>query len=207
MQLRQILPYARLCFWLVVIFLCLCTRTQFIVQTWSQELLWIWIVNQLFSLSLRHRARYSRTINRCLLVLLPFVTLSTLIAYAIYLRTVSYRLRDLFTLSIMASDRNASLLSTALNYHQCCRIQEAVLFDSVDEREYFRHFPFCAQPIDEYQNQPNHWDQIKTCAPLLRAVLWTVRFACLVDFVLYIWIVLVTFLSPSRTNRVNYKLY
>ena len=206
MQLHQILPYSRLCFWFVVIFASLCARTQFIFQTCSRALLWIWLVNQLFSLFLCYRARYSRTINRCLLVLLPFVTLSTLIVYAIYLRTVSYRLRDLFTLNMMATDRNASLLSTALNYYQCCRMQDEILFDSVDEREYFRRFPFCAQTIDEHESQPSHWARIKTCGPLLRVLVWTVRFVALVDLVLYMLIILVTFLCPSRTNDANSKV-
>jgi len=84
----------------------------------------------------------------------------------------------------MTNDRNESLLSNTLNYYQCCRIQEDILFDSVNERDYFILFPYCEKLIIENEIEKNHWNNIKTCGSIFRLIIFSIRFFFILDFLL-----------------------
>jgi hypothetical protein len=91
---------------------------------------------------------------------------------------------NLVTINIMANDRNMSLLSTTLNYYKCCRIQEEILFDSTNERDYFLLFPYCEKTIVENEFRKDLWDNITTCGSLFRTIIFYIRFVFIFDSIL-----------------------
>ena len=188
--------YLRLCLWSFVLLICLFTRTLFLVQTWSTILVSILVLNFLFHLFSLIAFKYSgykhRKLKCTLVILSPVLTLATCIVYFIYAWTIYYRVMNLLTLNIMTNDRNESLLSTTLNYYQCCRVRDDLLFDSVNERDYFLQFAFCQQSIREYQHRQDQWSAITNCHSLFRSIRYSMRLVCLIDLVLLIIATVVT---------------
>lgn len=186
-SLIRLLTIIRIALWYVMIIMCFLTRTFFIIQTWSKTFIFTLILNIIFSLPnlfiYNHRGYY-RKLKRILVILLPLLTISTFIIYIIYMFNVYYRVINLLTLNIMNNDRNNSLLSITFNYYKCCRIQEEILFDSVNERDYFMLFPHCEKIIIENEMKTDHWNNIITCGSIFRSIIFYIRFILILDFIL-----------------------
>lgn len=186
-SLIKYLIIIRICFWYFILIICSLTRTIFIIQTWSKIFIFILILNFIFSLINVFTYKYYRYYHKfkyILVICLFFLTLSTLIVYVIYVVNVYYHLMNLLVINIMTNDRNESLLSQTLNHYQCCRIQENILFDSVNERDYFLLFPYCEKVILEYEMKKDSWDHITTCGTIFRSITFYIRTFFLIDFIL-----------------------
>jgi len=187
--LIRLFTIIRLFYWYFAVLFCLLTRTLFIMQTWSKSFYFILILNLIFTLInlflFKHHEYYQK-LKRILIIFLPLLTISTLIMYIIYIFNIYYRIMNLVTINIMTSDRNLSLLSNTLNYYQCCRIQEEILFDSVNERNYFLLFPYCEKTIVENEMRQDLWDNITTCGSLFRSIIFYIRIIFLLDLILNI---------------------
>jgi len=177
----------RILLWYFVLFLCSITRTIFIIQTWSKIFIFILILNLIFSIInflIYKHSRYYQKLKCILVICLPFLTFATMTIYIVYIFNIYYDIINLLTINIMINDRNESLLSNTLNYYQCCRIQEDILFDSVNERDYFILFPYCEKLIIENEIEKNHWNNIKTCGSIFRLIIFSIRFFFILDFLL-----------------------
>jgi len=121
----------------------------------------------------------------------------------------------------MTSNRNGNLLANTLNYYQCCRMQEEILFDSVNERDYFILFPYCQKVIIENEMKKDEWSNITTCGTLFKSIIFYVRLFFLFDFLLnlifliqsliYIWEDNDQWVEDDQytlsiTDNINYKL-
>jgi hypothetical protein len=190
--LIKLLAMIRMLLWYCSLFICCLTQTLFILQTWSTTLTIIFILNFIYSLTtlfLSYIREYYRKVARYLFVLLPLFSIVTVIVYALHMNDVYYRAMNLVTLNIMQNDRYRSLLSTTLNHYKCCRIQEEILFDSVNEREYFLAFPHCETTIVQNERKRDHWDHITTCGAIFRSVILYHRLVLLLDLLLHLLIV------------------
>lgn len=182
--LIKFLTIIRLTLWYSAFLLCAVTRTLFIMQTWSNKLILILIVNLLTTLInllfYAHRYFY-RKIRYLLLIGLPLLTISTLIIYLIYMWNIHYRIMNLVTINIMTNDRSRSYLANTLIHYHCCRIQEEILYDSVNERDYFLLFPFCQNAIVENETRKDLWENITTCSSLFQMIIFYIRIAFIFD--------------------------
>lgn len=188
-SLIRLCTIIRIFYWYFVVLICLLTRTLFIMQTWSKIFYFTLILNFIFTLInlfVYNHHRYYRKLKHLLIIFLPLLTISTLIIYIIYMLNIYYRIMNLVTINIMTSDRNVSLLSQTLNYYQCCRIQEEILFDSVNERDYFLLFPYCEKTIVENEKRQDLWDNIVTCGSVFRSIIFYIRLVFLLDIILNI---------------------
>jgi hypothetical protein len=195
------------------------------VQTCSKSFIFVFILNFIFSvlnLFIYNQRGYFQKLKRFLVIFLPILTISTWIIYIIYMRDVYYRIMNLLTLNIMNNDRNRSLLSITFNYYQCCRIQEEILFDSENEREYFRLFPYCEKSIEENEMNHDQWDNITTCGSIFRSVIFSIRCILILDFILHVIITIVSLIRIWKektdewiddnqciltiTDYINYKI-
>jgi hypothetical protein len=166
-----------------MIFTCLLTRTFFIIQTWSKLLIFILILNQIFSIINRFLYNYPK-LKYILVIIIPLLSFSTLIIYLIYMLNIYYRLMNILTINIMTNNRNDSLLSDTLKYYKCCRIQDEILFDSVDERDYFTLFPHCEKIIRDNESNKDQWNYIITCAEIFKSIVFYTRLYFIVDLIL-----------------------
>jgi hypothetical protein len=91
---------------------------------------------------------------------------------------------DLLTIDIMTNNHSEGLLSITLNYYQCCRMQEEILFDSVNERDYFLLFPYCEKMILENELNQDHWDNINTCGTIFKSIIFYIRLFFILAFLL-----------------------
>ena len=182
--LIKFLSIVRVILWYSAFLLCAVTRTLFIMQTWSNKLIIILIINLLATLTnllfYIHRHFY-RKIRYLLIIGFPLLTISTFIIYLIYMWNIHYRIMNLVTINIMTNDRSQSHLSTTLIHYQCCRIQEEILYDSVNERDYFLRFPFCQNAIVENEMRKDLWDNITTCSLLFQSIIFYIRIAFVFD--------------------------
>ncbi|CAF3505876.1 unnamed protein product [Adineta steineri] len=166
-----------------------------------------------------YRGYYQKT-KRILVIFLPIFTVATFIIYIIYMFNINYRTMNLFTINMMNNDRHQSLLSNTLRYHKCCRIQEEILFDSQNEREYFRLFPHCQKSIEENEKLKDHWDNITTCGTLFKSIVFYTRFILIIDLILNFSIMTVSLIhiweetdewvndnqcTLTITDNINYK--
>jgi hypothetical protein len=217
--LIKLMTIIRLAYWYLIALICALTRTLFIIQTWSISLNLILILNFSFTLInffLYKNHEYYQKFKRILIIFLPLLTISTLIVYISYMFHVYYRIMNLVTINIMISDRNISLLSHTLNYYRCCRIQEEILFDSVNERNYFLFFPYCQKTIVENEIRQDLWDNITTCGLLFRSIIFYIRLVFIFDLILniilmiqcviYIWKEINGENNQCPMTRTNYKL-
>lgn len=114
---------------------------------------------------------------------------------------------------MMTNDRDANLLAQTLIHYKCCRIQEEILFDSENERDYFLLFPFCQQVIIENETNQDNWDHITTCGSLFKRIIFFVRFFLFIDFLLFsiqmiqICILFVNFGEQIITDNVSMMPY
>lgn len=191
--LIKLLTIIRLTAWYCAFLFCAVTRTLFIAQTWSNNVILILLCNLFFTLSnlllYKHR-HYYQHFKHLLMLCLSLLTVSTVIIYIFYMWNVYYRIIDLITINIMTNDRSESLLSTTFIHYQCCRIQEEILYDSVNERDYFLWFPFCQNAIVENEMRKDLWDNITTCAALFRSIVFYIRLVFLVDLLMNIFLLM-----------------
>jgi hypothetical protein len=218
-SLIKLLTFIRISSWCFSLSTLILTRTLFIIQTWSKTFVLILILNVIFSLlnliTYHHRGYY-RKIKRLLVIFLPLLTICTVIVYILYMCHIYYRIMNLLTLDLMTNDRNESLLSKTFVYYKCCRIQEDILFDSVNERDYFSSFPHCQKSIEE-----NQWNHIKTCGPIFRSIILNIRIAFSIDLIFNIILSIISliyileetdeWIDNNRstlliTNNTNYKI-
>lgn len=172
-------------FWCFFLILSSITSTIFILQTWSKMFIIVLILNVIFCLInffLYKNYYYYQKFKYILVSCLFLLIVLTLIIYSIYLFNIYFNLMNLHTINIMINDRNESLLSQTLNHYQCCRIQDDILFDSVNERDYFLAFPYCEKVILEYEIQKEHWNNIKACGPIFRSIIFYIRTFFIIDF-------------------------
>ncbi len=213
----------RISLWYFVLLTCSITHTLFIIQTWSKIFIFILILNLIFSIinfRIYKHPEYYQKFKYILVICLSLLTFSTLIIYIIYIFNIYYHIMNLLTINIMTNDRNESLLSNTLNYYQCCRIQEDILFDSVNERDYFILFSNCEKLIIENEIQKDHWNNIKTCGSIFRSIIFYVRLFFILDFILNFILMIQSLVyileenyqwiddnqyTISRTNNINYK--
>ena len=185
--LIKLFTIIRLTAWYTAFLICALSRTLFIAQTWSNNIILILLCNLFATLSnlllYKHR-QYYRSFKHLLMICLPLLTVSTVIIYSIYIWNVYQRIMNLVTINIMTNDRSESLLSTTLIHYQCCRIQQEILYDSVNERDYFLLFPFCQNVIVENEIRRDLWDHITTCGSLFRSIVFYIRLVFLVDLFL-----------------------
>jgi len=180
----KLLIIIRIFFWYLLLLTCSITHTFFIIQTWSKIVIFILILNLIFSIIIYKYHGYYQKLKYILIICLPLLTFSTLIVYIIYIFNIYYRIMNLLTINIMTNNRNESLLSNTLNYYQCCRIQEEILFDSVNERDYFILFPYCQKIIIENERRKDHWNNIIPCEPIFRSIIFYIRGFFILDFLL-----------------------
>ncbi|CAF0966765.1 unnamed protein product [Rotaria magnacalcarata] len=121
----------------------------------------------------------------------------------------------------MNNDRTESLLSDTLNYYKCCRIQEDILFDSVNERDYFILFPTCQKVIEENEMNKAQWNTIRSCAPIFRSVIFSIQILLILDLILATFIMIASLIHIweetdewihendyrlTITDNINYKM-
>ncbi len=223
-SLIKLLTLIRMTSWYISLFVCFATRTAFMVQTWSKSFIFVLILNFIFSvmnLFIYNQRGYYQKLKRFLVIFLPILTYATFMIYIIYMRDVYYRVMNLLTLNIMNNDRNRSLLSLTFNYYQCCRIQEEILFDSENERQYFRLFPYCEKSIEENEMKHDQWDNITTCGSIFRSLIFSIRFILILDFILNLIIMILILIHIWKetheriddnqcmltiTDNINYKI-
>ncbi|CAF1531796.1 unnamed protein product [Rotaria sp. Silwood1] len=223
-SLIKFLTYIRIFLWYFVILTSLLTRTFFIIQTWSKIFIIILIFNiicSIINLIIYNYRGYYQKLKYILIIFLPLLTFATCIIYIIYIFNIYYRIMNLLTINIMNNDRNISLLSNTLNHYKCCRIQEEILFDSVNERDYFILFPTCKNIIEENEMKKQQWNIIKTCAPIFRSIIFSIRFFLILDLLLlsiimiisliYIWDETDEWIDNNHsklliTDNINYKV-
>lgn len=141
------------------------------------------IINLLFLFINLFLYKYSKYYY-LLVISITLIVLMTLTVYILYAHRIYYSIMNLLTINIMTNDRNQNLLSQTLIHYKCCRIQEEILFDSENERDYFLLFPFCQQVIIENEKNQDHWDNITTCGSLFKRIIFYVRLFLLIDFLL-----------------------
>ncbi|UJR31744.1 hypothetical protein I4U23_019222 [Adineta vaga] len=191
-SLLKFLILIRLLFWYFTLLVCASTRTLFIVQTWSKLLTFVIILNlsvSLINLFVEKSRKYNEKFEYFLVIFLSLLIILTFIVYISYLHNIYYYIMNLLTLNIMQNDRNQSLLSISLNYYQCCRMQEEILFDSVNEREYFLAFSYCEKTIEENEMKKDQWDHITTCGTIFRSIIFYTRLFFIFDFLFNLFIV------------------
>lgn len=218
-SLIKFLTFMRLCLWYLILLIFVLTHTLFIVQTWSNSLNIILILHLICSILSLFIYNYRESYQLFKLVLVSFfclLTIASFYIYASYMMKISYQIANLLTLNIMNNDRNESLLAQTLNYYQCCRVHEDILFDSEDERDYFLLFPSCKSIIEENQMSKDRWNNIKTCGSIFQSIIFTLRFMLILDMLL-IFILMFTslvniweeidkwFYNNQRTMNINYK--
>ncbi|CAM4879752.1 unnamed protein product [Rotaria socialis] len=189
----QFLTYTRIFFWYTVAVTSLLTRTHFIIQTWSNAFIIIVIFNTIHSvtnLSIYNHRGYYRKLKYFLIIFLPLLTCATIIIYVLYMHNLYYRIMNLLIINIMNNDRTESLLSDTLNYYRCCRVQEDILFDSVNERDYFIIFSACQKVIEENEMNKDQWNTIRSCAPIFRSVIFSIQILLILDLILALLIMI-----------------
>lgn len=183
----KFLTYIRIFLWVFVLLTCLLTHTLFIINTWSTAFILALISNKISSIInlfiYNYRGHYRR-IKQLLIIILPLLSFATILIYIIYMFNLYYRVMNLLTINIMNGDRNESLLSNTLNFYKCCRIQEDIVFDSVNERDYFILFPTCKTVIEENESNVEKWINIKTCGPILKSIIFSTRLVLILDLIM-----------------------
>lgn len=128
---------------------------------------------------------------------------------------IYYRLMNILTINIMTNNRNDSLLSNTLNYYKCCRIQDEILFDSANERDYFILFPHCNKLIQENEMNKDRWNYIITCADIFKSIIFYTRLILILDLILHFFILFANLFYIVEendqchlltTDKSNYKI-